>query len=202
METINMETCNFELREDTLQLQESMIYIKLLQDYSEGAVISGQQSYLLPSADIDGGEFNREQLLPSVGVETACGPRSSRCWLTACTVHWDCLLSPAAAASAQGFIHYILELTEDAQSFFSKAAEAFCHMKKAAIHEGPWLMVNFRSQAWLHHHLGQEAYSPAYLIKGGRPYPSQSQEELHPKIYAEKAWTLMKFSRDKKALVV
>ncbi|XP_074492453.1 interferon-induced protein with tetratricopeptide repeats 1-like [Sebastes fasciatus] len=29
-------------------------------------------------------------------------------------------------------------------------------------------------------------------------YPSPSQDELHPEIYAEKAWTLMNFSTDKK----
>lgn len=31
-------------------------------------------------------------------------------------------------------------------------------------------------------------------------YPSPSQDELHPEIYAEKAWTLMKFSADQKQL--
>ncbi|XP_067370053.1 interferon-induced protein with tetratricopeptide repeats 5-like isoform X2 [Channa argus] len=105
----------------------------------------------------------------------------------------------------QGFIHYKLGLTEDAQSFFSRAAEGFHQMRKAASDEGPWLMVNYGNQAWLHHHLGQEAESQAYLSKVDalmNKYPSPSQEELHPEIYAEKAWTLMKFSRYTKALVV
>ncbi|KAK2835027.1 hypothetical protein Q5P01_015511 [Channa striata] len=105
----------------------------------------------------------------------------------------------------QGFIHYKLGLTEDAVSFFSRAAEALCQIRQAASDEGPWLMVNYGNQAWLHHHLGQEAESQAYLSKVDalmNKYPYPSQEELHAEIYAEKAWTLMKFSRDKKALVV
>ncbi|KAG7999469.1 hypothetical protein GBF38_000818, partial [Nibea albiflora] len=45
--------------------------------------------------------------------------------------------------------------------------------------------------------------SQAYLSKVNalmEQYPSPSQDELHPEIYAEKAWTLMKFSTDKKLL--
>ncbi|XP_067454251.1 interferon-induced protein with tetratricopeptide repeats 1B-like [Thunnus thynnus] len=34
-----------------------------------------------------------------------------------------------------------------------------------------------------------------------KEYPSPSQDELHPEIYAEKAWTLMKFGTDKRLLV-
>ncbi|KAK2835026.1 hypothetical protein Q5P01_015510 [Channa striata] len=105
----------------------------------------------------------------------------------------------------QGFIHYKLGLTEDAVSFFSRAAEALCQIRQAASDEGPWLMVNYGNQAWLHHHLGQEAESQAYLSKVDalmNKYPSPSQEELHAEIYAEKAWTLMKFSRDKKVQAV
>ncbi|KAK2908299.1 interferon-induced protein with tetratricopeptide repeats 1-like [Channa argus] len=103
----------------------------------------------------------------------------------------------------QGFIHYKLGLTEDAQSFFRRAAEGFHQMRKAASDEGPWLMVNYGNQAWLHHHLGQEAESQAYLSKVDalmNKYPSPSQEELHPEIYAEKAWTLMKFNENKRLL--
>ncbi|TKS75212.1 Interferon-induced protein with tetratricopeptide repeats 3 [Collichthys lucidus] len=101
----------------------------------------------------------------------------------------------------QGFIQYKLDLTEDAQSLFNKAAEAFSQTRGAA--EGPWLVVNYGNLAWLHHHLGDQAESQAYLSKVDalmEEYPSPSQDELHPEIYAEKAWTLMKFSTDKKLL--
>ncbi|KAM6938566.1 interferon-induced protein with tetratricopeptide repeats 1-like [Lycodopsis pacificus] len=98
----------------------------------------------------------------------------------------------------RGFIQYKLGLTEDAQSFFNKAAEAFRQMRKAD--DGPWLAVNYGNLAWLHHHLGDQAESEAYLSKVEalmKKYPSPSQDELHPEIYAEKAWTLMKFSADR-----
>ncbi|KAM6938661.1 interferon-induced protein with tetratricopeptide repeats 1-like [Lycodopsis pacificus] len=97
----------------------------------------------------------------------------------------------------RGFIQYKLGLTEDAQSFFNKAAEAFRQMRKAD--DGPWLAVNYGNLAWLHHHLGDQAESEAYLSKVEalmKKYPSPSQDELHAEIYAEKAWTLMKFSAD------
>ncbi|KAM6938657.1 interferon-induced protein with tetratricopeptide repeats 2-like [Lycodopsis pacificus] len=98
----------------------------------------------------------------------------------------------------RGFIQYKLGLIEDAQSFFNKAAEAFCQMRKAD--DGPWLAVNYGNLAWLHHHLGDQAESEAYLSKVEalmKKYPSPSQDELHAEIYAEKAWTLMKFSADR-----
>ncbi|XP_073333377.1 interferon-induced protein with tetratricopeptide repeats 1-like [Pagrus major] len=101
----------------------------------------------------------------------------------------------------RGYVQYKLGFTEDAQSLFNKAAEAFCQTRRAD--EGPWLVVNYGNQAWLHHHLGKQAESQAYLSKVDalmNKYPSPSQDELHPEIYAEKAWTLMKFSADKKLL--
>ncbi|XP_073332996.1 interferon-induced protein with tetratricopeptide repeats 1B-like [Pagrus major] len=101
----------------------------------------------------------------------------------------------------RGYVQYKLGFTEDAQSLFNKAAEAFCQTRRAD--EGPWLVVNYGNQAWLHHHLGEQAESQAYLSKVDalmNKYPSPSQDELHPEIYAEKAWTLMKFSSDKKLL--
>ncbi|XP_034003208.1 interferon-induced protein with tetratricopeptide repeats 1-like [Trematomus bernacchii] len=101
----------------------------------------------------------------------------------------------------RGFIQYKLGFSEDAQSFFNKATEAFNNMRNAG--EGPWLVVNYGNLAWLHHHLGDQAESEAYLSKVyalNKKYPSPSQEELHPETYAEKAWTLMKFSADKKLL--
>ncbi|XP_029286378.1 interferon-induced protein with tetratricopeptide repeats 1-like [Cottoperca gobio] len=101
----------------------------------------------------------------------------------------------------RGFIEYKLGFTEEAQSVFNKATEAFCQMRNAD--EGPWLVVNYGNLAWLHHHLGDPAESEAYLTKVDalmKKYPSPSQDELHPEIYAEKAWTLMKFGADKKLL--
>ncbi|KAL7397034.1 hypothetical protein ABVT39_015526 [Epinephelus coioides] len=101
----------------------------------------------------------------------------------------------------RGFIQYKLGFKEDAQRLFSKAAEAFCQMRNAD--EGPWLVVNYGNLAWLHHHLGEQAESQAYLSKVDaliNKYPSPSQDELHPEICAEKAWTLMKFSAEQKQL--
>ncbi|XP_070687713.1 interferon-induced protein with tetratricopeptide repeats 1-like [Pempheris klunzingeri] len=101
----------------------------------------------------------------------------------------------------QGFIQYKLGCTEDAQSFFNKAAEAFSQTRGAD--EGPWLVVNYGNLAWLYHHLGEEAESQAYLSKVDAlmsKHPPPSQDEIHPEVYAEKAWTLMKFSAEKKQL--
>ncbi|XP_073332750.1 interferon-induced protein with tetratricopeptide repeats 2-like [Pagrus major] len=103
----------------------------------------------------------------------------------------------------QGYIHYQLGFTDDALRFFSRAAEALRQMRNTVSEEGPWLVVNYGNQAWLHHHLGEQAETQAYLSKVDtlmNKYPSPSQDELHPEIYAEKAWTLMKFSADKKQL--
>ncbi|XP_028443199.1 interferon-induced protein with tetratricopeptide repeats 2-like [Perca flavescens] len=94
----------------------------------------------------------------------------------------------------RGFVQYKLGFTEDAQSFFNKAAEAFSKIRNAD--EGPWLVVNYGNLAWLHHHLGDQAESQAYLSKVNtlmNKYPSPSQDELHPEIYAEKGWTLLNF---------
>ncbi|XP_030290116.1 interferon-induced protein with tetratricopeptide repeats 1-like [Sparus aurata] len=103
----------------------------------------------------------------------------------------------------RGYVQYKLGFPQDAQSLFNKAAEAFCQTRRADSDEGPWLVVNYGNLAWLHHHLGEQAESQAYLSKVNtlmNKYPSPSQDELHPEIYAEKAWTLMKFSADKKPL--
>ncbi|XP_070816883.1 interferon-induced protein with tetratricopeptide repeats 1-like [Chaetodon trifascialis] len=103
----------------------------------------------------------------------------------------------------QGYIHDQLGLTDDAWRFFSRAAEAFRQMRNTVSDEGPWLVVNYGNLAWLHHHLGERAECQAYLSKVDAlmsEYPSPSQDELHAEIYAEKAWTLMKFSGDKQQL--
>ncbi|KAF3835567.1 hypothetical protein F7725_028125 [Dissostichus mawsoni] len=92
---------------------------------------------------------------------------------------------------------YRLGFSEDAQSFFNKAKQAFCKIRSAD--EGPWLVVNYGNLAWLHHHLGDQAESEAYLSKIdalNTKYPSPSQEELHPETYAEKAYTLLALKGD------
>uniref|UniRef100_UPI0037E98AA3 interferon-induced protein with tetratricopeptide repeats 1-like n=1 Tax=Semicossyphus pulcher TaxID=241346 RepID=UPI0037E98AA3 len=102
----------------------------------------------------------------------------------------------------RGFIQYKLGFTEDAKILFNKAADAFKQMRNAD--NGPWLVVNYGNLAWLHHHLGEPAESQAYLSKVDalmREYPSPSQDELHPEIYAERAWTLMNFSKDRELVV-
>ncbi|XP_053179047.1 interferon-induced protein with tetratricopeptide repeats 2-like [Scomber japonicus] len=105
----------------------------------------------------------------------------------------------------QGYIHYQLGFTEDAQRFFSRAAEAFRQMRNTGSDEGPWLVVNYGNLAWLHHQLGEQAESQTFLSKVDtllKEYASPSEDELHPEIYAEKAWTLMKFGRDKTQMAV
>uniref|UniRef100_G3NP97 Uncharacterized protein n=1 Tax=Gasterosteus aculeatus aculeatus TaxID=481459 RepID=G3NP97_GASAC len=92
----------------------------------------------------------------------------------------------------RGFIQCKLGSTEDALSFFLQAAEAFGQMRRAG--EGPWLVVNYGNLAWLHHLLGHQAESEAYLSKVDalkKKYPTPSEDELHAELYAEKAWTLM-----------
>ncbi|XP_053179043.1 interferon-induced protein with tetratricopeptide repeats 1-like [Scomber japonicus] len=105
----------------------------------------------------------------------------------------------------QGYIHYQLGFTEDAQCFFSRAAEAFRQMRNTGSDEGPWLVVNYGNLAWWHYQRGEKAESQTYLSKVNtllKEYPSPSEDELHPEIYAEKAWTLMKFGRDKTQMAV
>ncbi|XP_072244951.1 interferon-induced protein with tetratricopeptide repeats 1-like [Leuresthes tenuis] len=101
----------------------------------------------------------------------------------------------------QGFIQYKLGLTEEAQCLFSRATEAFHQLR--GTEEGPWLVVNYGNLAWLHHHLGEEDKSQDYLSKVEaliKKDPSPLQDELHPEILAEKAWTLMKFDKEKRLL--
>ncbi|KAM8873748.1 interferon-induced protein with tetratricopeptide repeats 5-like [Spinachia spinachia] len=101
----------------------------------------------------------------------------------------------------QGYIHHQLGLSNDACCFLSKAAEAFRQMRNTVSDEGPWLVVNHGNLAWLHYNRKEQAECRAYLLKVDaimNEYPSPSQGELHPEIYAEKAWTLMKFGTDKR----
>ncbi|XP_060934547.1 interferon-induced protein with tetratricopeptide repeats 5-like [Limanda limanda] len=99
----------------------------------------------------------------------------------------------------QGYVHFQLGSIEEARSFFSRAEEVFRQMRGAE--EGPWLVVTYGNQAWLHHHQGEEAESRACLSKiDVLMTEDPSQDELHPEICAEKAWTLMKFRGEQKLL--
>ncbi|XP_038135075.1 interferon-induced protein with tetratricopeptide repeats 1-like [Cyprinodon tularosa] len=98
----------------------------------------------------------------------------------------------------QGFIHQKLGSSEEALKFFIRATETFQHFKSS---EGPWLMVNFGNLAWLHHLMGEDEKSQDYLSKVEAlmsEYPAPPEEELHPQVCAEKAWTLMKFDKEEK----
>uniref|UniRef100_A0A3B3DJM5 Interferon-induced protein with tetratricopeptide repeats 1B-like n=1 Tax=Oryzias melastigma TaxID=30732 RepID=A0A3B3DJM5_ORYME len=95
-----------------------------------------------------------------------------------------------------GFVLYKLDSSEEALQFFKTATETLKRLREGD--EGPWLVVNYGNLAWLHHLLGEEATSQDYLSKVGAlksRFPSPSQDELHPEIYAEKAWTLMKLGK-------
>ncbi|XP_060935210.1 interferon-induced protein with tetratricopeptide repeats 2-like [Limanda limanda] len=100
----------------------------------------------------------------------------------------------------QGYVHFKLGSIEEARSFFSRAEEAFRQMR--GTEEGPWLVVTYGNQAWLHHHQGEEAESRACLSKIDVLTEDPPMKGLHPEICAEKAWTLMKFSRDQKLLII
>ncbi|XP_038132669.1 interferon-induced protein with tetratricopeptide repeats 1-like [Cyprinodon tularosa] len=100
----------------------------------------------------------------------------------------------------QGFIQYKLGSSEEALIFFSQATETFKRLKNSD--EGPWLMVNFGNLAWLHHLMGKDEKTQDYLSKIEalmRKYPAPTKEELHPEVCAEKAWTLMRFDKEKAA---
>ncbi|XP_038142941.1 interferon-induced protein with tetratricopeptide repeats 1B-like [Cyprinodon tularosa] len=105
----------------------------------------------------------------------------------------------------QGFIHHQLGLIEEARRFFCRAAEAFRQLRNTVSDEGPWLVVNYGNMAWLHLQIGEQTQTQKYLTKIEAlmmEYPSPSLDDPHPEICAEKAWTLMKFGRDKKLLAV
>lgn len=93
----------------------------------------------------------------------------------------------------QGFVHYQLGCEEEALRFLSRATEAFRQMRNAVSDDGPWLVVNYSNLAYLHYLLGDQSKSRDYLSKVDSLL--NAQEELHPEICAEKAWTLMQFDK-------
>ncbi|XP_015249615.1 PREDICTED: interferon-induced protein with tetratricopeptide repeats 2-like [Cyprinodon variegatus] len=100
----------------------------------------------------------------------------------------------------RGFLQYKLGSSEEALKFFRRATETFQLLKNSD--EGPWLMVNFGNLAWLHHLMGEDERSQDYLSKAEAlmsKYPAPLKEELHPEVCAEKAWTLMRFDKEKAA---
>ncbi|XP_058497662.1 interferon-induced protein with tetratricopeptide repeats 5-like [Solea solea] len=137
--------------------------------------------------DLDGNQsilLGEREMLEDIGTD------EGNCWL-------------GHIYNLQGYIHFQLGTNEanEARSFFSMAAEALNRTRDAD--RGPWLLVNYGNLAWLHYRQGEEAESQAYLSKVAalkEEFPSPSQDELHPEIYAEKAWTLLKFSREHKVL--
>ncbi|XP_061595006.1 interferon-induced protein with tetratricopeptide repeats 2-like [Cololabis saira] len=99
----------------------------------------------------------------------------------------------------QGFIWYQLGDKEEARRFLRKATGTFRQLKNTD--EGPWLVVNFGNLAWLYHLQVEDEQSQGYLSKVDallREHPSPCKDKLHPEICAEKAWTLMKFDKDKR----
>ncbi|KAK6313776.1 hypothetical protein J4Q44_G00152350 [Coregonus suidteri] len=98
------------------------------------------------------------------------------------------------------YIHHTLGSTDAALQCLSKAEEAF-YLNSPSDKMGPWLLVHYGNLAWVHYHLDNQAESQRCVTKVEgllRDYPSPSQEELHPEVCAEKAWTLMKFDQDKR----
>lgn len=85
-----------------------------------------------------------------------------------------------------------------ARILFTRAAET---LEKDPRFTEPWLLVNYSNLAWLHHHQGEPEESRAYLAKVSalmEQHPPPSQDELHPEVNAEKAWTLMNFGEERK----
>ncbi|XP_015247082.1 PREDICTED: interferon-induced protein with tetratricopeptide repeats 1-like [Cyprinodon variegatus] len=95
----------------------------------------------------------------------------------------------------RGFIQFKLGSSSEALKLFTKATKTFQHQKHSD--EGPWLTVNYGNLAWLHHHLREDEKSQDYLSKV-EALMKTKKVDLHPEVYAEKAWTLMKFDKEKK----
>ncbi|XP_028317296.1 interferon-induced protein with tetratricopeptide repeats 2-like [Gouania willdenowi] len=98
----------------------------------------------------------------------------------------------------QGFIHLQLGLNKEAHGFFTKAAEVYAE-------QDPWRVVTYGNLAWLHHHLDEEEESQRFVEKVDKllnENPPPFQDKLHPEVYAEKAWTLMKYNKEQVKLAI
>ncbi|XP_024134707.1 interferon-induced protein with tetratricopeptide repeats 1 isoform X2 [Oryzias melastigma] len=133
-------------------------------------------------------EFTRSKLLHMKVKLEDIGTDEGNFWLGSIYNMW-------------GLVLYKLDSSEEALQFLNKATETLKRLREED--EGPWLVVNYGNLAWLHHHLGEEAKCQDCLSKVRAlksKFPSPSQDELHPEIYAEKAWTLMKLGKKNKEL--
>lgn len=84
-----------------------------------------------------------------------------------------------------------------ARTLFTRAEEA---LRRDPRFRESWLLVNYSNLAWLHHQQGEPEESQAYLAKVDdlmEQHPPPSQDERHPEVNAEKAWTLMKFGQER-----
>ncbi|XP_062376310.1 interferon-induced protein with tetratricopeptide repeats 5-like [Sardina pilchardus] len=93
------------------------------------------------------------------------------------------------------------------------AEEALLHLRQAEVvlkeqepeGRGPRLLVNQANLAWVHYHLGELPECQSYLEEVTRlqeEFPAPPGCELHPEVYGEKGWTLVKFEHDFQKLAV
>uniref|UniRef100_A0AAY5KA14 Uncharacterized protein n=1 Tax=Esox lucius TaxID=8010 RepID=A0AAY5KA14_ESOLU len=98
------------------------------------------------------------------------------------------------------YIHYTLGSKDNALQCLNKAEKAF-HQSSPCETTGPWMLATYGNLAWVYYHLDNQEESQGYIKKIEelqRDYPSPFQGEQHPEVFAEKAWTLIKFDQDKK----
>ncbi|XP_076141328.1 interferon-induced protein with tetratricopeptide repeats 5-like [Alosa pseudoharengus] len=83
------------------------------------------------------------------------------------------------------------------------AEEALIHLRQAEVAlkqqepegRGPHLLVNQANLAWVHFHLGELPECQAYLeevVRLQEDFPAPPGCELHPEVYGEKGWTILK----------
>ncbi|KAK7877182.1 hypothetical protein WMY93_032105 [Mugilogobius chulae] len=91
----------------------------------------------------------------------------------------------------QGFFQARLGRSSEALTLFCSASDVLT---------GPELLVNYSDLAWLHHQREEPEQSQEYLRRVeqlSREHPTEG-DLPHPEVLAEKAWSLMKFSREQK----
>ncbi|KAK7877177.1 hypothetical protein WMY93_032100 [Mugilogobius chulae] len=91
----------------------------------------------------------------------------------------------------QGFIQARLGRSSEALTLFCSASDVLT---------GPELLVNYSDLAWLHHQREEPEQSQEYLSRVeqlSREHPTEG-DLPRPEVLAEKAWSLMKFSREQK----
>ncbi|KAK7879263.1 hypothetical protein WMY93_033957, partial [Mugilogobius chulae] len=91
----------------------------------------------------------------------------------------------------QGFFQARLGRSSEALTLFCSASDVLT---------GPELLVNYSDLAWLHHQREEPEQSQEYLSRVeqlSREHPTEG-DLPRPEVLAEKAWSLMKFSREQK----